>query len=154
VPCPKLAPFEPAAGSRGLEIALAAQDPANLGAMLRSALAFGAGRVILLQECAHPFLPKVTRAAAGANFHLALARGPSINALEDGMIALDMAGAPLDAYEFPRDCRLLLGEEGGGIPPSFKGPRVRIAIAAGVDSLNVAVAAGIALAAYRRQHSL
>jgi tRNA(Leu) C34 or U34 (ribose-2'-O)-methylase TrmL len=154
IPTPPLSTFDPASAPTGLALALAAQDPANLGAILRSAHAFGAAQIILLQECSHPFLPKVTRSAAGANFRLPLARGPSINAVTSGFIALDMAGEPIDEFAFPRDCRLLFGEEGAGIPPSFKGRRVSIPIAPGADSLNVAVAAGIALAAYRRQHPL
>lgn len=154
LPTPTLTTFAPAAAPSGLEIAVAAQDPSNLGAILRSALAFGAARVILLQECAHPFLPKVTRAAAGANFRLALARGPSIRVIESGFVALDMAGEPIDTFAFPRDCRLLLGEEGGGIPATFNGTRVKIPIAPQAESLNVAVAAGVALAAFRRRHPL
>jgi TrmH family RNA methyltransferase len=154
LPTPPLASFDPAAAPRGLALAVAAQDPSNLGAILRSAQAFGAAQLILLEECAHPFLPKVTRAAAGANFRLPLARGPSINSVASGFIALDMAGEPIEGFAFPGACRLLLGEEGAGIPATFKGPRVAIPIAPAANSLNVAVAAGIALAAYRRQHPL
>lgn len=154
VPAPQIAAFDASVGPRGLEVALASQDPSNLGAILRSALAFGVSRAILLQECAHPFLPKVTRAAAGANFALSLARGPSIRALETGFAALDLEGADIEAFAFPANCRLVLGEEGAGIPEGFRGPRLRIPIARAAESLNVAVAAGIALAAYRRQHPL
>jgi tRNA G18 (ribose-2'-O)-methylase SpoU len=151
---PTLSTFDPVLPPAGVALGVAAQDPANLGAILRSALAFGAAQIILLQECAHPFLPKVTRAAAGANFRLALARGPSIKAVTTGFIALDMEGEAIDGFAFPRACRLLLGEEGAGVPGTFKGRRVSIPIAQAANSLNVAVAAGIALAAYRRQHPL
>lgn len=154
LPVPHVETFDAASPPRGLEILAAAQDPSNLGAILRSALAFGAARVVLLQECAHAFLPKVTRAASGANFKLVLARGPSIRAVRADAVALDMTGAPIDAFVWPQDCRLLLGEEGAGIPAAFAGRRVAIPIAAQADSLNVAVAAGIALASYRRQHPL
>ncbi len=54
----------------------------------------------------------------------------------------------------PKDCGLLMGEEGLGIPDSFAGKRVRIPIGPRAESLNVAVAAGIVLAAYRRTHPL
>jgi TrmH family RNA methyltransferase len=154
LPTPELPAFDSAVAPAGVEVLVASQDPSNLGAILRSALAFGARQVVLLQECAHPFLPKVMRASAGANFKLPLARGPSIRDVEGAAIALDMSGAPIDAFAFPRDCRLLLGEEGAGIPATFKGLRVAIPISGEADSLNVAVAAGIALAAYRRQHPL
>jgi RNA methyltransferase, TrmH family len=154
LPPPPIATFDAAAPPSGLEVLVAAQDPANLGAILRSALAFGVRQVILLKECAHPFLPRVTRAAAGANFRTSLAAGPSIAALTQGAVALDLEGEPIDTFRFPQDCRLLLGEEGAGVPATFRDKRVRIPIGTAAESLNVAVAAGIALAAYRRAHQL
>ncbi len=154
LPFPVVSVFDPAAPPRGLEILVAAQDPSNLGAILRSALAFEAREVVLLAECANPFLPRVTRAASGANFRLKLAHGPAIAALNGGAVALDLEGAPIDDFPFPRDCRLLLGEEGAGVPATFRDRRVRIPIGAHADSLNVAVATGVALAAYRRAHPL
>ena len=139
---------------RGLALAVAAQDPSNLGAILRSALAFEVGTVVLLSECAHPFLPKVTRAASGANFLLNFMRGPSIKELDTEWVALDMKGESLDRSRLPVDCAFLMGEEGGGIPEGFLGRRIKIPISTRADSLNVAVAAGIVLGAYRRQYPL
>lgn len=139
-------------GVKGLVVAIAAQDPSNLGSVLRSALAFGASACVLLEECAHPFLPRVTRAASGANFHLRLFSGPSIRALPPGGYGLDMGGDNLFATALPEDLFLVLGEEGQGLPTDFSGRRLSISIAAEMESLNVAVAAGIALAEYRRQH--
>ncbi len=92
LPVPRIEKREDGAKPRGLTLAVAAQDPSNLGAILRSALAFEADEVVLLAECAHPFLPRVTRAAAGANFRIKLCKGPSIKALGAEWIALDMAG--------------------------------------------------------------
>ena len=138
----------------GLTVAIAAQDPANLGSILRSALAFGAGAAILLSECAHPFLPRVTRAASGANFRLRLMSGPSINDLEALGFGLDMEGESIFETEMPSDFLLVLGEEGQGLPDAFKGRRLSIPIAPEMESLNVSVAAGIALAAYRQRHPL
>lgn len=153
LPVPHIEKREAGAGPpRGLALAIAAQDPSNLGAILRSALAFEVSEVVLLAECAHPFLPRVTRAAAGANFHLKLSAGPSIQALGVDWIALDMAGEALDEAALPKDCALLMGEEGLGIPQGFAGRRIRIPIGPRAESLNVAVAAGIVLAAYRRRH--
>ena len=139
---------------RGLALAVAAQDPSNLGAILRSALAFEVGTVVLLAECAHPFLPRVTRAASGANFLLNFLRGPSIKDLDTEWIALDMKGESLDRSRLPLDCALLMGEEGMGIPEGFLGRRIKIPISTRSDSLNVAVAAGLVLGAYRRQYPL
>ncbi|HEX8203854.1 MAG TPA: 16S rRNA (guanine(527)-N(7))-methyltransferase RsmG, partial [Isosphaeraceae bacterium] len=54
------------------------QDPENVGAVIRSAAAFGVARVVLLREAAHPFLPKAARAAGTALFQVPLLQGPSI----------------------------------------------------------------------------
>ena len=63
---------------RGLELILALANPLNLGAALRSAEAFSVNQVVLLKECAHPFLPKVLRASSGSALRLNLRSGPSI----------------------------------------------------------------------------
>ena len=139
---------------QGLTVAIAAQDPVNLGSVLRSAAAFGAARAVLLKECAHPFLPRVTRAASGANFKLPLLLGPAIADMADLAVALDMEGPPLAEADLAPDMVLLLGEEGAGVPDSFTGRRLSIPISDTVESLNVAVAAGIALAEYRRRFPL
>lgn len=154
LPAPQIAKHAVDEKPHGLTLAVAAQDPSNLGAILRSALAFEADEVVLLAESAHPFLPRVTRASAGANFRIKLSKGASIKALDAPWIALDMEGEALDGAALPKDCALLLGEEGLGIPQSFAGRRLKIPIGPRAESLNVAVAAGIVLAAYRRTYPL
>ena len=154
VPVPRIDPYTEERKPIGLALAVAAQDPGNLGAILRCALAFEASQVLLLRESAHPFLPRVTRAASGANFQVPLLHGPSVGEIPDDWIALDTEGEPIDGFEFSKDCRLLLGEEGLGIPDGFAGRRLKIPISRRAESLNVAVAAGVALAAYRRRHPL
>ena len=52
------------------------QDPENVGAVIRSAAAFGVARVVLLREAAHPFHPKAARAAGTALFQVAAGTGP------------------------------------------------------------------------------
>ena len=54
------------------------QDPENVGAVIRSAAAFGVARVVLLKEAAHPFHPRSSRAAGSALFQVPLYQGPSI----------------------------------------------------------------------------
>jgi TrmH family RNA methyltransferase len=154
LPAPEIAEHNTSATADGLVIGVAAQDPSNLGAIMRSALAFDASEVVLFSECANPFLPRVTRAASGANFRLRLAKGLSIKLADASWLALDMHGEAIDGFAFPTHCKLLLGEEGLGIPDSFTGTRLSIAISPRAESLNVAVAAGVALAAYRRAHPL
>jgi TrmH family RNA methyltransferase len=137
---------------KGLEILCALGDPSNLGALLRSAAAFQASRVILLKECTSPFHPKAVRAASAATGITPLAIGPSIRDLPtQDTIALDMEGTAINSYRWPQNVRLLIGEEGPGIPKERDFQRVKISIANGVESLNAPVALSIALFSYRSQ---
>jgi TrmH family RNA methyltransferase len=121
---------------------------------LRSAAAFAATKVLLLGSCAHPFLPRVTRAASGLNLRAPLARSSlPIDAIPHAF-ALDMQGDNLFEHPLPRDIRLVIGEEGQGIPASFSGSRLRIPTDPIVESLNAAVAASLAMAEYRRRFRL
>ena len=145
---------------KGLEILCALSDPSNLGALIRSAAAFKANKIILLQESASPFHAKAVRAASAATFEIKFERGPSISQLsasaeanERFAFALDMNGIPLTTFKWPENARLLLGEEGRGVPDSARiMQKVAIPIAAGVESLNATVAASIALYSYRSQY--
>jgi tRNA G18 (ribose-2'-O)-methylase SpoU len=146
-----LAPWDPALERAGLTLFLPLGDPENLGAALRSAAAFSVERVVLLEEAAHPFHPRAIRAAAGACFDLALRSGPSLETLVESpppgldLLVLDRDGERLDRVPAAADRGLVVGEEGRGVPPRAGLRRVTIPIAASVDSLNGAVAAGIAL---------
>ena len=124
------------------------QDPGNLGAILRSAAAFGFQEALLGPLCADPFSPKALRGSMGAAFLMPLRRTEQLTldagrwyALDGGPGAVPLADANLDA-----PLRLLVGNEGHGwqgaaLPSGIQ--RVAIPIA-GVESLNAAVAAGIA----------
>jgi RNA methyltransferase, TrmH family len=137
----------------GLEILCAMSDPSNVGALLRSAAAFGASRVILLKESASPLHPKAVRAASAATLLTPLARGPSIQDLPAaGIVALDMNGEKLDQFAWPPNVRLLIGEEGQGVPRTSDFQLVAIPIVKDVESLNATVAASVALYSYRLQN--
>lgn len=130
------------------ELLCAMGDPNNLGAVIRSACAFGVKKVVLLEESAHPFLPKVTKTSSGCNFLVEFFKGPSIAALAGtaNLVALDMNGVALRAYMQNRSrgfARWLIGEEGMGVPASLGCDRVSIPMAPGVESLNAAVTASI-----------
>ena len=124
------------------------QDPGNLGAVLRSAAAFGFQEVLLGPGCADPFHPKALRGSMGAAFLLPLRRvagmapdGGHWYALDGGSGALPLAEADLR-----EPLRLWVGNEGHGwadlsLPEGVQ--RLAIPIQ-GVESLNAAVAAGIA----------
>lgn len=130
------------------------QDPENVGAVIRSAAAFGVPRVVLLQEAAHPFHPRASRAAGPALFQVEMMAGPSIRDLEAAsrpLIALDASGEPLEAEPFPETFGLVVGVEGPGLPDRLRrGPRRRVPIAEGVESLNASVATAVALYAWSR----
>jgi 16S rRNA (guanine(527)-N(7))-methyltransferase RsmG len=125
------------------------QDPENVGAVLRSAAAFGVARAVLLREAAHPFHPKSARSAGPALFQVPLVQGPSIQELSSRdvpLIALATDGPEIGDEAFPDRFGLVPGVEGPGLPAHLReGPRRRIPIAAGVESLNAATATAVAL---------
>jgi 16S rRNA (guanine527-N7)-methyltransferase len=131
------------------------QDPENVGAVIRSAAAFGASRLVLLKEAAHPFHPRSARAAGTALFQIPLFRGPSIHEVRSAhvpLIALDASGSDLGTTPFPIRFGLVVGVEGPGLPQHLRqGDRRQIPIAHEVESLNAATAAAIALYAWSRQ---
>jgi 16S rRNA (guanine(527)-N(7))-methyltransferase RsmG len=133
------------------------QDPENVGAVIRSAAAFGVPRVVLLKEAAHPFHPKAARAAGTALFQVALEQGPSIRDLESPavpLLALSAEGPDIESEPFPDRFGLVAGLEGPGLPEHLRaGPTRRIPMEPGVESLNAATATAVALYAWRRSRA-
>ncbi len=137
----------------GCTLLLPFQDPANVGSAIRSAVAFGVHRIVMLRGSANPYHPRSVRASAGAVFQAQLFRGP---ALEDAIrgakcpcIALDVKGISLHEYSFPEHFCLLPGIEGPGIPQGIACEKLAIPISEKVESLNAAVATSIVLYAWR-----
>jgi TrmH family RNA methyltransferase len=124
------------------------QDPGNLGAILRSAAAFGFQEALLGPLSADPFGPKALRGSMGAAFLMPLRRAAELAADHGRWLALDAGpGAlPLAQADLKEPLRILVGNEGHGWQGADLPPWVRrVAIPArGVESLNAAVAAGIA----------
>ena len=148
---------------RGLELLCPLGDPANVGALLRTAAAMGANQVVLLKESAHPYHPKSIRAASGATFDVPLTQGPSVRDLPDPSrlragsatwVTLHVEGEGLPGFQWPKDVRLVVGEEGPGLPSFSSGKRLAIPMTESVESLNAVTAASMALYAYRVQHPL
>jgi len=135
------------------------QDPGNVGAIARTALGLGASGLIALKGTAELTNPKVLRGSMGALFRL-----PSVSSTDAECLAwVERVGAVLwvtdSAGERPGGQRLtapvalVLGNEGAGIRAELDRVatrRLAIPLHAGVESLNVAVAAGILLYEVRR----
>ncbi len=138
-------------------------NPDNVGGVFRVAAAFGADGVLLDRTSADPLYRKAIRTSMGSTFRVPFAKVDSwldtIGALRDAgadLIALTPGSPSVTLAEFATtrrpSCRtiLMLGAEGAGLSPEAMAAStasVRIPIRPEVDSLNVVVAAGIALAA-------
>ncbi len=139
----------------GCSLLVPFQDPENVGAVIRSAVAFGVEQVILLAESAHPFHPKALRASGGAVLRARLAEGPSIRDLpaDLSLVALSTEGRDIASFSFPERFALLPGVEGPGLPDSLRTRCLAIPIRGGVESLNAASATAIALYLWARSRS-
>lgn len=152
VPDPK--PWSPKEGfPPGCSLLVPFQDPENIGAVIRSAAAFGVAQVILLSESANPFHPKALRASGGSALRMRLRKGPSIAALPPDLpvVALSADGKDLSEAAFPVAFGLLAGMEGEGLPCLWRDRAVRIPIDPAVESLNAAAATAVALYEWRRR---
>jgi TrmH family RNA methyltransferase len=149
---------------RGLSLVLdGVQEPGNAGAIVRTAEAFGASGVVFLKGTASPFNPKTLRASAGSLFRLPFVSGVSDdsfrNTLHQNGIRLyaalpDAAGALPDT-DLRGGCAILIGGEGRGVRPEWRGKAAGIRIPTdAVESLNAAVAAAVILYEARRQRTL
>jgi TrmH family RNA methyltransferase len=121
-------------------------DPGNVGAVLRSAQAFGASAVALGPGSADPFSPKAVRASMGAIFAVPLARVKDVAQLPGRKIALLAGeGRPLRELE-SEDVTLLVGAEREGLPAEVVAAADETAqIPIRTHSLNAAMAATVAL---------
>jgi tRNA G18 (ribose-2'-O)-methylase SpoU len=135
-------------------------NPDNVGGMFRSAFALGAAGVVLDDRSADPLYRKAIRTSMAATLRVPFARAPLMDALPllraNGfqLIALTPSADAVDVRDVKPSAKiaLLLGSEGGGLSREalhYADLRARIAIDAAADSLNVSVAAGIALHALR-----
>jgi 16S rRNA (guanine(527)-N(7))-methyltransferase RsmG len=140
--------WEPQDGlPEGCTVFIPFQDPENVGAAIRSAVAFGATGVILLAESAHPYHPKSLRASGGAVLRAHLLEGPSLNELPVtlSILALSSEGKDISQAVFPKSFGLLIGMEGPGLPEQWKKDALAIPIMPEMESLNAATATAISL---------
>lgn len=136
------------------------QDPGNCGAILRSSEAFGATGVALLKGTVNPYNPKSVRASAGSVFRVPLVKDLDEDALLTAIgqhkieVYALVPGGRLDIARCPfeRPCALVVGSEGSGVSEHLRAGSIEARIpTTGVESLNAAMAAAIALYEVRRQ---
>jgi tRNA G18 (ribose-2'-O)-methylase SpoU len=149
-----------ARGSRCLLVLEGVNDHENIGSLFRNAAAFGVDGLVLDPTAADPLYRRATRVSLGHVLRIPFARASAWPDALGGLrqagftvVALDPAADdPLAALvaEPPPRIALLVGAEGEGLSPAARSAvdrRVHIAMAPGVDSVNVATAAAIALSA-------
>ena len=131
------------------------QDPANVGAIIRTAVAAGYEDVYLA-GCADPFSPKSVRASMSGVFFARIMQGTPEEILSAiaglPVIAADMGGEDVFSYAAPEKFCLAVGSEGSGLSALVRGRAdvtVCIPMDARTESLNAAVSAGILMYALR-----
>ncbi len=140
------------------------EDPHNLGAIIRTAHAAGAGAVIIAERRAAGLTETVAKAAAGALEHLPVVRAVNISQTlrslkQEGyfVYGLDEKGdQTFDSVDWPGRTVIVMGAEGKGLHDLVKkncDALVRIPMAGKIASLNVSVATGIVLFAWRSRRA-
>jgi len=154
-------PLEAVLGGRGDLLVLEdVQDPGNVGTLIRTVEAVGGAGVVLVGACADPTGPKCVRAAAASVFRVPFVLWPHdrtalAQRIRGAGYALGIAspdGAPLSEVLPDGPVAWVLGSEGSGVSADLRRHgtfAAAIPMAAGVDSLNVAVAGAVLLYARR-----
>ena len=158
----KYANLEAAVSSQLVVVLDGVEDPHNLGAIIRTAHAAGAGAVIIPERRAAGVTDVVAKAAAGALEYLPITRVTNINrALEElkekgyWIYGLDERGTETyDQAEYAAPTAFVLGGEGKGLHEQVRkhcDMLIRIPMAGKISSLNVSVAAGVVLFEWKRR---
>jgi len=139
------------------------QDPGNLGAILRSAEAFGATGILCLTGTVSRWNPKAMRASAGSVFRLPVLASSEAKAFqylrEAGirtLAALPQNAQPLTEIDLTGPVAFVIGSEGSGLSPEIAAQcdaRITIPCPGPVESLNAAVAASVLLYESSRQRA-
>ena len=134
-------------------VAQALRDPGNLGTMLRTGDAVGAGGLILIDDCADPFSVEAVRASMGAIFTQQVAAAPweeFLAWLRGGPGQLVGTSLKTDtdylAADYAKPCFLLVGNESQGLPADYEAEcdlLVKIPMLGRADSLNAAIAGAV-----------
>ncbi|MEQ1510473.1 MAG: RNA methyltransferase [Sphingopyxis sp.] len=132
----------------------AMRDPGNLGTIMRTGDAVGAGGIILIDDCVDPFSVETIRASMGAIFTqtVSAARWPDFIAWLRGgpgtLVGTSLADDSVDYRQpnYPAPTFILTGNEAQGLPEDYAGEcdfRVKIPMLGKADSLNAAVATAV-----------
>lgn len=134
-------------------VAQALRDPGNLGTMLRTGDAVGAGGLILIDDCADPFSVEAVRASMGAIFTQQLAQArwdeflPWLRSGAGQLVAASLRDAqPYRSAPYAAPCFLMVGNESRGLPEDYEMAcdlRVTMPMKGRADSLNAAVAGAV-----------
>ena len=134
-------------------VAQALRDPGNLGTMLRTGDAVGAGGLILIDDCADPFGVEAVRASMGAIFTQKLVRArwedflPWLRGGSGQLVAASLREAvPYRGAPYASPCFVMVGNESQGLPEAYETAcdlRVTMPMRGRADSLNAAVAAAV-----------
>ncbi|MDP9055984.1 MAG: RNA methyltransferase [Pseudomonadota bacterium] len=134
-------------------VAQALRDPGNLGTMLRTGDAIGAGGLILLDDCADPFSAEAVRASMGAIFTQRLARArweeflPWLRGAKGQLVAASLRDAqPYRGAEYTAPCFIMVGNESRGLPEEYEMAcdlRVTMPMKGRADSLNASIAGAV-----------
>ena len=140
-------------GARIWLVAQALRDPGNLGTMLRTGDAVGAGGLILIDDCADPFSAEAVRASMGAVFTQAIAQArwedflPWLRAGPGQLVAASLRDAvDYRTAPYASPCFLMVGNESRGLPEDYEAAcdlRVTMPMKGRADSLNAAVAGAV-----------
>ena len=137
------------------------QDAGNVGAVMRSASAFGFTQVLALKGTAALWSAKVLRAGMGAHFGLRLVEGLDVQALQALQVPLfatsSHAAQALHEVVLPWPCGWVMGHEGQGVSSALEGcceMALRIPQPGGEESLNVAAAAAVCFYESARQRAV
>ena len=134
-------------------VAQAVRDPGNLGTMLRTGDAVGAGGLILIDDCADPFSVEAVRASMGAVFTQRIIQArwdeflPWLRSGAGQLVAASLRDAvPYRGAPYAAPCFILVGNESQGLPEAYEAQcdlRVTMPMRGRADSLNAAVAAAV-----------
>jgi len=133
------------------------QDPSNMGAIIRTAEAFGIDALFLSDDCCDIYNPKVLRGSMGGIFRLPICtvggmtgavRGWRSCGIRCYACVVDGGATPVTAADLNRGCICVIGNEGSGLCDDTAAAcddRITIPMGGRAESLNASMAAGIVM---------